>query len=766
MLGSHGLTNTSSFKIQTNAHAFKLLSSGLYSDKIAAVLREIGCNAADAHIEYGSPTVPIIVKLPNRIDNQFYIRDMGPGLSHEDVMNLYTTYFASTKQNSNDYTGAFGLGSKSPFSYTDNFTVTSVHNGIERSYTAYLDNKGSPTISKLTENPASPDWPHGVQIGFPVKPDDFQMFEARAQNIYRWFKVPPKIEGARGIQPIFPKYTDPNGHFEYHPGNINGTKAAVLMGNVLYPLDLTKAEISYNQYGRNSDILAYAHFFPGIVLKLKIGDVQVAASREELQYDEDSRKVIKERMTEVVKFIGNNIAEKLRNAKTWEEKCGARDTIKMWGTEMWNASWQDFFKALGAPDALSLAGMAMNERVSVPAIMGAKSLAKIITLASYNRRKSTDAEAVRPGDNSAIRLHGKTSIYYGEKTLAIVRVRTLFDNNAVSQVLLFTPDKLAGHGYNEAKAEAFTVAQELGIPRVDDIATVALPPNYVPAVKKKYKKKGAVLPPLPSVKVMVSPLSLASSNVTISEDISTLPTGKQNFMVISKGSGWSRSDRMRVYEKTAETDQMFEMEKWNELWTHVSVLGKEISSPLEGHVRIYAAELSKFDLVRRGWKTTYAAIKEWLELPKTQAAIVKAASNWKPSMKLDMHHSHGWAGELVYLRSARQDIIDEIKPLLVKQKLWKQVEFIHDASVKQGANAGLREPKVLAAYRNLASIYSLPPIVVKQNGNFISIDDFHRSILERFPLSVVFDYTDFRRICEAHPEDAEKFLKFILSKEK
>src|SRR5574341_1398425 len=102
VVSSSGLQETGGFKIRTNAHAFRLLSSGLYSDKVAAVLREIGCNAADAHVEAGTPSLPFEVKLPNRIDSQFYIKDWGPGLSHDRVMGLYTTYFDSTKQDSND----------------------------------------------------------------------------------------------------------------------------------------------------------------------------------------------------------------------------------------------------------------------------------------------------------------------------------------------------------------------------------------------------------------------------------------------------------------------------------------------------------------------------------------------------------------------------------------------------------------------------------------------------------------------------------------
>ena len=56
VLSTGGLGVTQSFQIRTNAHAFKMLSSGLYSDKIGAVLREIGCNAHDAHIGCCGPT--------------------------------------------------------------------------------------------------------------------------------------------------------------------------------------------------------------------------------------------------------------------------------------------------------------------------------------------------------------------------------------------------------------------------------------------------------------------------------------------------------------------------------------------------------------------------------------------------------------------------------------------------------------------------------------------------------------------------------------
>ena len=110
---SSGLGEQGAFSIKTTAAAFQLLSSGLYTNKIRAVVRELSCNAIDAHVMPGGSgkETPIEVKLPNTLDSQFYVKDSGPGLPHDKIMSLYTTYFDSSKQQSDDFIGGFGVGS-------------------------------------------------------------------------------------------------------------------------------------------------------------------------------------------------------------------------------------------------------------------------------------------------------------------------------------------------------------------------------------------------------------------------------------------------------------------------------------------------------------------------------------------------------------------------------------------------------------------------------------------------------------------------------
>ena len=123
LIETAGLGSTGGFSIKTTAAAFQLLSSGLYSNKIRAVVRELSSNAVDAHPMVQAQSRAIEVKLPNSLDSEFYVKDFGPGLSHDNLMHMYTTYFDSSKQASNDFIGGFGVGSKSPFAYTDAFTV-------------------------------------------------------------------------------------------------------------------------------------------------------------------------------------------------------------------------------------------------------------------------------------------------------------------------------------------------------------------------------------------------------------------------------------------------------------------------------------------------------------------------------------------------------------------------------------------------------------------------------------------------------------------
>ena len=263
------------FRIRNSAKAFSILSSGLYANKIRAVIRELSCNAVDSHAAAGNTGTPFDVHLPNSLEPHFSIRDYGTGLSHEQVTNIYTTYFESTKTNSNAFIGALGLGSKSPFSYTDNFTVTAIQNGRKGIYTAFINEAGVPSIAQMMEE--ATDEPAGVEVKFAVNSRyDFDKFRQEARIVYKHFALRPVVSGNGDFSFVDAEYESRDIVPGVHSFKTSSSSAAV-MGNIAYPIDVPAADQSINPELR-------ALLSCGLEMHFDIGELDFQASREGLSY--------------------------------------------------------------------------------------------------------------------------------------------------------------------------------------------------------------------------------------------------------------------------------------------------------------------------------------------------------------------------------------------------------------------------------------------------------------------------------------------------
>lgn len=290
-------TNTGEFRIRNSAKAFKILSDGLYANKKKAIIRELSCNAIDSHSAAGKLDVPFEVHLPTVLEPWFSVRDFGLGLDDDQVMNIYTTYFESTKTDSNQFIGALGLGSKSPFSYTQNFTVTAIKNGVQRIYSAYINAAGVPSVTKMSEDPTTE--PNGVEVKFSVTERwDYDSFEHEAFEVFKWFKHKPKITGAK-LELSDPKFVDKN----IVPGvhSWDRYECMAVMGNIAYPL--SSIPEPRKTLGELAGLLEC-----GLVLEFEIGELDFAASREELSYIPSTIDSIKKKLEEVNKNLAKYIA--------------------------------------------------------------------------------------------------------------------------------------------------------------------------------------------------------------------------------------------------------------------------------------------------------------------------------------------------------------------------------------------------------------------------------------------------------------------------
>lgn len=312
------ISDESQFKMKTSRKAFQILSD-LYSDKPLAIVRELGCNAADSMIAAGKGNEPFHIHLPNAMEPWLTIQDFGTGISHENIYNIYTVYFESTKTNTNSQIGCLGLGSKSPFCYSDNFVVTSIHDGIKSIYNAFFNESNTPAIALMSKENTKE--PNGVAIQIPVKRDDFTSFQNSVQKAFRFFDVKPTISGGtinwKNETPIF----EGEGWESYEGFGYN--EAFAIMGGVTYPID---TYLVSNKMEKHREFLRRG----GLVLKFEIGELDFVPSREALSYCEQTIKAIKSKMDFVVKDLKvkleqviedkNNILDAIRTLSTLRSK--------------------------------------------------------------------------------------------------------------------------------------------------------------------------------------------------------------------------------------------------------------------------------------------------------------------------------------------------------------------------------------------------------------------------------------------------------------
>lgn len=286
------------FKVAMNRQAFETLSSGIYSDRVKAVVRELCTNAADSHTATGKGTTPFSVHLPNAMEPWFSVKDWGTGMPEDVVRDLYTTYFASDRRGSDDFTGGFGLGSKSPFAYADSFTVVSRWKGTVTTWAAFWDEGGSPCFAKLGETET--DEGDGVEVTVPVGAKDFKAFSEKAADVLTWFDPTPKVVGCPGFSP--PKFDYLCRETDWGVLRQRAYNASLLvMGNVAYPL---------------TNIMSHPLVGWGVHLWAPVGSCDIARSREALALTNRTLRAVKELLDRVSKEVLRKGEGELASAPT------------------------------------------------------------------------------------------------------------------------------------------------------------------------------------------------------------------------------------------------------------------------------------------------------------------------------------------------------------------------------------------------------------------------------------------------------------------
>jgi hypothetical protein len=351
------------FQIASTGEAFKILSDKMYSFKIRAVIRELSTNARDSQVAAGTMDTPFKVHLPTFAEQYFSIRDYGIGLSihvydvdpiedgdaipifegayhevakfvekHEDsdnlfvldeAMSLYTTYFHSNKIHSNDFVGQLGLGSKSPFAYSDSFEVTVWHNGERRQYQCSIGDDGIPEINYIKQMTTLCDEPSGLEVIIPVKVGDVSDFLREAKYVYaRFSDIQPSVNLDDWVQPeINYALVGDDKTWGLRENSTShelaeSNKQYVIMGNIAYPIDEHEV-LEHCKSEKAKNLLRMP-----LDLTMPIGACDIAPSRERLGYKKRTCEAIAVRLEEIVSEMSRVVSEKLEAAESlWDARC-------------------------------------------------------------------------------------------------------------------------------------------------------------------------------------------------------------------------------------------------------------------------------------------------------------------------------------------------------------------------------------------------------------------------------------------------------------
>lgn len=311
---SSGVKEQKNFTLKASPEAFRLLSSGMYSDPILAIVRELSCNAWDSHVINGNPESSFDIELPTNLSPNFRIRDYGTSLDHEEIMNLYVTYFDSTKTEDNNTVGALGIGSKSPLGYTQSFSVTAYKDGVMRSYSVFIgdDDSEAPGFPNIAFNgEGATDAANGIEITIPVPAEDTYKWTEACEKVFRWFTTKPTFVGtAVTVQEnVVEREVGSVSIFSFTSGGgWNNIPWHIVQGNIAYPLDFKLLDDKY-------DFLTEMSGF----ITVDIGDVVMSPNREMLTYNKKTIESIERKLEEFIVEMSKDMLADLAALERYPE---------------------------------------------------------------------------------------------------------------------------------------------------------------------------------------------------------------------------------------------------------------------------------------------------------------------------------------------------------------------------------------------------------------------------------------------------------------
>lgn len=330
------IQTTYAAKIDKNAVNMVMdMLSKLYNDPMCAAIREYVSNAYDANVEAGA-TKPVELTLPcSENDGLLMVKDYGHGLDYMGIVSVFANFGTSTKRDSDNLIGGFGIGSKSGLAVSNAINVSSVCNGVLNEFV--LERTPEGIITRFTRENEPTEKASGTTVTVNCSPSYYNDIKYIVTNfipvIAGWSKNDVYVtntscnefntsDDSFFLNDKCNNYRIPDTWLEFDHGYITSRPffthfRNILVGNVAYKQGSWD---SNNGHPTTNDIVcAYA-------LKTNIEDIKVTYSREQIDWKsnsetEDALIAATEAFTKEVKNFIHDLIDSSSDAIDAMKKC-------------------------------------------------------------------------------------------------------------------------------------------------------------------------------------------------------------------------------------------------------------------------------------------------------------------------------------------------------------------------------------------------------------------------------------------------------------
>lgn len=479
------------FTIGDPSVIIQVLRKNFYANPIRTLVQEYICNGRDATRE-AKKTTPLNVTLPTRLEPTFKVRDFGVGLSEKRIKEVFTQYGKSTKRNTNEQTGGFGIGAKSAWSYTDSFTVVSYIDGVVSTYVAHIGKNHNGSLQRISQEETTE--PNGTEIQVGVKEQDIRAFINAAYRTTVFWDIKPIFKGI--IAAELPKFYTDNVNAPIWSGKgwaiynsdelpFNGETQSwnspksnyVVVDGIPYPITGTLSSLeAYSNLTRRvlkSDRM--------LILHVNNGDVELVANRESMADSEYSTTNLTKILQGVAADIERQKAKILREVKSVDQLIETFKTFNNVFNDVDTVTFNDKKDSFSIDRHGSLTSNLVGTEQNP------------ITMTAYSLKRQRNSKVICSSDPTRTiyltprRSDGKVTLIHKDLEEGIVntreRIRKYMNNDLNHNIILFEKQETT----NEAKLNTF-------LTHVKAIKLSSLPlPEKLPTEKvERESRKGKI----------------------------------------------------------------------------------------------------------------------------------------------------------------------------------------------------------------------------------------------------------------------------------